>query len=1270
MATGGNETTKPVMPFYSLNVKAEEKIRSLESKWQVHFDWLRDVVEEAKVKYAKPGEERELSLLPQTPGPKRGRRKRGSQASQEEPSSKRIDLDTTATKGRGGRAAAKAAQQRIANDVEEMANLAKKKRRPTALSQDEDTSVSQVDESASSQKNGSRVEFMDQTSDKNDSIEDSNKSVEASQITEQTLADHGAIIEPITNPTDVTNEETVEPVDNSEAVNISVEPNEEVAISSPQHSNVVETAIQSDETFENNDPNATFDAPIRAQVANATFTMDNSEDTNEDSKDKSNNEAVNGTFVLERQESSADEAAANETFDKGGSMSVDEDETHADNEAEMEDINEEKKRKSLRKKSSMGPPRTSSSRPVVPDSEDERTPVKKSRRSKSLVGESETQPLANGFDGIKESVPVPSPRKINSTKEGISGSSQDESTTSTKSTRTKQKQNTSDSSGTVSQEEEKPSRSTRTKQKQNTSASSQPQEEEKPSRSTRTKQKQNNSVSSEPQNDEDGGRPSRSTRTKQKQNMSVASDGEERPNSRSTRTKQKDAASSDTQEERPPSRSTRTKQKDAASSDTQEERPPSRSTRTKQKALPSSSSLEEESNTRSSRSKQKAASSVSSDTQEENERPASRSTRTKQKIVQEVDPEERPTRSTRTKQKQLQGEVQSESGSKTSTPNQEAPEMKRSTRTKQKLLSHNSQSGSGSEVTGTASPRVRELVARAMSPSKARSNSPRVVGYTGSPVMERVQVFEKAMRDSAGLKSKEVAEESAKETRATRQSKSNLRSSMRKSRKSSITSSLMKVSAARRQSVVELLETQEVSLVRGNPVESPTKKGPVIRKSPGTSRDVVNTSRAPAGKVVKPMRGTSKGVTPVIRGMTPGSRGVTPGGSSRMTPGSAGSHNGGRVRSRLGIMEKNNKATPGPGNMVARGGVTSFLPQKPKGPTLDEIQEQKEDERKRKEEKAAEALKKKEEQMKKKIDEQREKREERIRRVQEARKAQENEAEMKRNQAKETEEKLAALAKREKKAKEEAEKKRIKEARLKEAEERKAKEEEARLAKIAHQEELKNRETAEQERKMREEEERKRRMEQAKREEEEKRREKERKKEEERRLQNDLKKREAERIAREKEELNKIKMREAEKEKEKNELNSTYTKPADTTLNQTKDAGPSSYDMTPSRHGGDLPPEPLENENNYGLDDLDSEGSTDNEDAPRKEVPKWAEGALLRTALLKQCYMCPDLDALFDTIDMPDLSEMFAHQRKRFYKRTSSAQWDAPPSSFKLGNRW
>ena len=48
------------------------------------------------------------------------------------------------------------------------------------------------------------------------------------------------------------------------------------------------------------------------------------------------------------------------------------------------------------------------------------------------------------------------------------------------------------------------------------------------------------------------------------------------------------------------------------------------------------------------------------------------------------------------------------------------------------------------------------------------------------------------------------------------------------------------------------------------------------------------------------------------------------------------------------------------------------------------------------------------------------------------------------------------------------------------------------------------------------------------------------------------------------------------------------------------------------------------------------------------QVPKWAEGTNLRTALLKQCYMPPDLDQIFATVEMPDLSSMFVEQRKRF----------------------
>ena len=74
---------------------------------------------------------------------------------------------------------------------------------------------------------------------------------------------------------------------------------------------------------------------------------------------------------------------------------------------------------------------------------------------------------------------------------------------------------------------------------------------------------------------------------------------------------------------------------------------------------------------------------------------------------------------------------------------------------------------------------------------------------------------------------------------------------------------------------------------------------------------------------------------------------------------------------------------------------------------------------------------------------------------------------------------------------------------------------------------------------------------------------------------------------------------------------------------------------------------PFEDQDNYGLDDLNSDGDTDDEDNPRKEVPKWAEGTALRTALLKQCYMPPDIDAIFAGVDMPDLSTIFHQQRKR-----------------------
>merc|ERR1712240_499862 len=522
---------------------------------------------------------------------------------------------------------------------------------------------------------------------------------------------------------------------------------------------------------------------------------------------------------------------------------------------------------------------------------------------------------------------------------------------------------------------------------------------------------------------------------------------------------------------------------------------------------------------------------------------AKRNTRTSSKNPNGYDESAPPTRSTRTRQKNLPSTDDDKTASETECVEDARPI--RSTRTRQKQLAV---SNSESALTnGSASPRVRELAAQVMSPSlKTSSSTSKLMGgYTGSPVKDRVKVFEEAMRDSAGLKS-------ARKSR----------------RKSSIQVSLEKVSAAHKLSVNAVIAEQEPNIV---------KKRPVIRKSPGVSSNTsnLNNSRAPAGKVVRPGR----------KVLASGGRGLTPSSGPRSGSHTGSSSNLMKCRSRLDIVQKNNKITPSksntPSNMVRGGGITTFLPSKPKGPTIQEIQEQKDEERKLKEQREAEAKQRREEQMKNKMEEQRLKREERIKRVQEARQKQESlrEDKLRKNQEKEKEEKLALLKKREDNLKAEAEKrKRENELKLKEAERRKEEEEEQRRRK----------QDEERRRKIHEEEKRKRQEEQ--------------KRDEERRKVEEEKKRHHERIQREREELRKLKEREALRQAEQ------QTKPAETTLNKTvtldqsQVGGVSSYDMTPARH--ELPPEPSHSEDNYGLEDLKSDEDTDDEDCPRKQVPQ------------------------------------------------------------------
>eukprot|EP00092_Neocalanus_flemingeri_P016899 GFUD01018278.1.p1 GENE.GFUD01018278.1~~GFUD01018278.1.p1 ORF type:complete len:922 (-),score=266.55 GFUD01018278.1:110-2758(-) len=444
--------------------------------------------------------------------------------------------------------------------------------------------------------------------------------------------------------------------------------------------------------------------------------------------------------------------------------------------------------------------------------------------------------------------------------------------------------------------------------------------------------------------------------------------------------------------------------------------------------------------------------------------------------------------------------------------------------------------------------------------------------------------------------------------------------------RSSIAASLLKVSAAKRTSIAELLVSQEVVLLKPatqsvldtpSPILSKSKSGAVAKTSATPSSSSLNNSRAPAGKVVRPNRKVfasgGRGISPAV-GLRSGGVGV-----------SGGSQGGVKSKSRMGIIQrsgqKSSTVARTPSNMVGRGGVTSFI-SKPKGNALDDVRQQKEMELVRKEEKEEEAKKRRDELLKKKADDQKGKREARIKRVQEARKKQEDTKDAKKYE-KEKVDKLEALKKREEKAK--AEKRKLENVEAnKRMEREKMLEEQNKAVEADCEREVEEQRVIDEKRVLAE------------------------------------KESEAEASLAKKV----IQSRLVQQE----QLNSTYSKPGDV-INTTIEAstGVSSYDMTPARH--ELPPEPSKDEDNYGLDDLNSGEDTDDEDCPRKVVPKWAEGTQLRTALLKQCYMGPDLDLIFANVEMPDLGTMFEQQRKRFYKRTSSAVWGTPPESFKHASK-
>uniref|UniRef100_A0A8C9RH40 Inner centromere protein ARK-binding domain-containing protein n=1 Tax=Scleropages formosus TaxID=113540 RepID=A0A8C9RH40_SCLFO len=337
---------------------------------------------------------------------------------------------------------------------------------------------------------------------------------------------------------------------------------------------------------------------------------------------------------------------------------------------------------------------------------------------------------------------------------------------------------------------------------------------------------------------------------------------------------------------------------------------------------------------------------------------------------------------------------------------------------------------------------------------------------------------------------------------------------------------------------------------------------------------------------------------------------------------------------------------------------------------------------KKKEEQEIERKKKMEEDKKRKQEEMKRKRDERLRKVVEARVKEEQKEEEKKRKI---EMKFAQMEEKNDKMRverlaEEKVKKKVASKRQEELELRRKQEEEARRKKIQQAEEEKRQQELQAKRRAEEEQERARKLAEARRAQERERElEKEREKE---RLRQQQAAAERERLEREKAAALQRELEKAAREKERREAEERRLKKYHAGSHEqccllaqgyicsvfavvckqlswrwlSLQKSPQSYEITPK--GRSKPA--VKNPDDYGMDQ-NSDDSTDDESAPRKPIPSWAEGRQLQQAMLQQYFNPIDVDSYFGEIEAPKLERIFRKSKPRYFKRTSSAVWQSPP---------
>ena len=84
---------------------------------------------------------------------------------------------------------------------------------------------------------------------------------------------------------------------------------------------------------------------------------------------------------------------------------------------------------------------------------------------------------------------------------------------------------------------------------------------------------------------------------------------------------------------------------------------------------------------------------------------------------------------------------------------------------------------------------------------------------------------------------------------------------------------------------------------------------------------------------------------------------------------------------------------------------------------------------------------------------------------------------------------------------------------------------------------------------------------------------------------------------------------------------------------------------------------------NYGIDDLNYEDETDDEEEPRKPIPEWARDEHVKATAMRQARRLVHFTRLFKQCAQDEivLENIFQIKKRTFQQRSSSADWSSPP---------